>query len=108
MGLLLGDVGKYEEASQKLHEARGVYEIMSGRDDPHTIAGMDELALTYRCQEGRTGTRKAEKTKTMADLLGRRVRITVNRMIWVAVRSIRKSWLCFSTNWEMRLPLPKR
>jgi len=72
IGLVLGDLGKYEEATKKLREAMETYEIFFGREHQCTLAAMDNLALAYRSQGGRENIEKAEKLGLITDLLGRR------------------------------------
>jgi tetratricopeptide (TPR) repeat protein len=50
VALALGDSEEYEEAEKKLQEAIEDYKRAFGKENPHTLAGIDSLALVYRNQ----------------------------------------------------------
>ena len=50
VALALGDSKEYKEAEKRLQEAIESYERMFGKENPHTLAGIDSLALIYKSQ----------------------------------------------------------
>ncbi|RYP63003.1 hypothetical protein DL771_009488 [Monosporascus sp. 5C6A] len=68
-GLVFRDLEKYEEAAKNLRKAIEACERISGREHPHTLGAMDNLALLYRDQGN---LKQAEKLGLMADIIGRR------------------------------------
>ncbi|CZR68380.1 related to heterokaryon incompatibility protein [Phialocephala subalpina] len=51
VALALGDSQKHKEAEKRLQEAIEGCERAFGKEDPHTLAGIDGLALVYKSQQ---------------------------------------------------------
>lgn len=69
MGLILTDVGKLEEANERLRKAIGARKRALGKGLSHTLAAMDNLVSMFRTRHDQE---KAGKLGVMIDLLGRR------------------------------------
>ncbi|WAO92355.1 HET domain-containing protein [Fusarium falciforme] len=99
MGLILGDLEKYEEAEKNLRKVINAHERAPGKELSHTLAAMDDLALM--CGGG-GDWKRAKKLGVMADLLGRRgdyAQITEEGMIRIA-RSFGQELMTLLLDWR--------